>query len=720
MANNIEINFLLKGIQDSLNGIKKFESSAAQSLSKVEDSFGLLKKAAIGFIGIFAANKIISFGESIIRSASEQEDAINSLNIALAASGKFSKAASQDLQEFASQLQRTSKFGDEAVLSSAALIESLTNLDTEGLKKATQGAADLASALKIDLSTASSLVAKAVEGNVGALKRYGITAKEGATQSETLANVLKALNNQFGGAAAGQLNTFSGALAKAKNAYGDIFEEAGSVITQNSAVIGALRAAGDIFERVTAIVKENKGAISALIADGIKSLISIVPTAVGSLELFNQAFLKIVEGTNLVRKGINQVTGFFAAIGSGSGGTEIAKAVQEDNKAIDESTKKARENAAVRTQLIGKVANSVQKITDETVKNTKAGQVNAEQFIKNADESVIAAERLKEELKKTNEIKTKFFSEAVKNPFAALSGKIETPKIVNKAELALTVAGGFIQDIAKGAKGVTDLITQGLTAAFGPIGAVAGQIFDVLSQGPEKVREMVTAFVENIPVIIENIIASIPELILALLEKIPDVVTAFIERIPEIITAFVDRIPEIAIKLIEALIKLGPALAAQAPFIAVRLALALAAEAPKIAVQFVTELVKEAPRFISEMIAQIAKQIGSLGGLLGGGGGGGGIGGAIGGIGKSVGKIFGFADGGEVPGGPPFVDKVPALLAPKENVLTGDLSQELRQFMRSQSSGGQRQPLTVILQVDRAQLASVMVELERDGFRLKP
>ncbi len=79
-------------------------------------------------------------------------DAINELNTALKASGEFSKAASLELQEYASSLQAITKFGDEAILQTQALIQSLGQLDKEALKKATAATLDMAAALGIDLS----------------------------------------------------------------------------------------------------------------------------------------------------------------------------------------------------------------------------------------------------------------------------------------------------------------------------------------------------------------------------------------------------------------------------------------------------------------------------------------------------------------------------------------------------------------------------------------
>jgi len=79
-----------------------------------------------------------------------------------------------------------------------------------------------------------------------------------------------------------------------------------------------------------------------------------------------------------------------------------------------------------------------------------------------------------------------------------------------------------------GAKGANDLIKQGAvaaaTAAFGPAGAAAGPIFDLLAQGPEQTRKMIEEFIDAIPVVIDTLVESAPVLIDALAENIDKII----------------------------------------------------------------------------------------------------------------------------------------------------------------------------------------------------
>lgn len=242
MAEKLEFYLSVKnnGLGKALDESSKKASQLDGILSTALGVFGgnVATKAFDVFVSGF--NSIISVGKEAVDAAAQQETAVNNLNNALARSGNYTKQASKDLQDFATQIQAVTIYEDDAILASAAYLESLTNLSANGLKKATSATADLATVLNIDLQSASSLIAKAIEGNTGALGRYGIQVKKGADEAQTLTNVIAALNAKFGGAAAAQLNTYNGSVIALKNAYGEVYEAAGNIIVQNPLIIAGI------------------------------------------------------------------------------------------------------------------------------------------------------------------------------------------------------------------------------------------------------------------------------------------------------------------------------------------------------------------------------------------------------------------------------------------------------------------------------------------------
>ena len=259
---NIKVSIISSG---AINSIKALEKET-QSLEKGFGNLNIAIKNGSGFLANFAANlassAVIGGFNAITRAATnlfdtlvtdgvkaarEQEDAINSLNVALKASGQFSEETSKSIQDFASELQKTSKFADETILQNAALIQSLGQLDEKGLKRATQAAADLSAALKIDLASAATLVGKAAVGEVGSFSRYGVAIQKGTTDAETFTNALTELESKFGGAARGEINTFSGALALANNAFGEILGTIGNVFIKNEFLMSIVKSLNTVF-----------------------------------------------------------------------------------------------------------------------------------------------------------------------------------------------------------------------------------------------------------------------------------------------------------------------------------------------------------------------------------------------------------------------------------------------------------------------------------------
>ncbi len=214
---------------------------------------GAIEKVIGSITGAIGDLKDVIVNDSVAAAASYQV-ALNELQTSLELTGKASESAISGFEDFASAIQATTKFSDDAVLSSAALIQSIGNLTPEALESATKAALDFAAATGKDLSTATELVAKAAAGNVSAFSRYGVAVQKGKDDTETFANALQALS-KFSGAAEKTVNTFSGALTQNKNAFDDVLKGIGNLVVKSPAVIGA-------FKGINAILVSAAGAIS--------------------------------------------------------------------------------------------------------------------------------------------------------------------------------------------------------------------------------------------------------------------------------------------------------------------------------------------------------------------------------------------------------------------------------------------------------------------------
>lgn len=307
---------------------------------------------------------------------------------------------------------------------------------------------------------------------------------------------------------------------------------------------------------------------------------------------------------------------------------------------------------------------------------------------------------------------------AAQNPLnlAFQDVNIELP---GELQTAFSGVFGTLSNISKGAQGAAGLLSGFTGAAANAFargsGAAAQEVFSLLAQGPAKVKETFDSFFASLPSVLENIIASIPQILISIAENLGPLIDRLAESIPRAVEAFLEKLPEVAVKLSEAMVRAAFALQLRMPAVAAQMAISLTAEMPKAAVSFIDQLVKETPRLITEMIKQIPQAIGGIGGSIGGAAGGllGGFGGAIGGIGD----IFGFASGGGV--SLPAGDTLIAGFNADETVINKEQTTRFNRLLdRIEAGALGGGTMQVQLVVGEEQLANVLVDLNRRGFRL--
>jgi len=256
-----------------------FEKFAAQS-SKNTSFFTQALSTMTGVLASKVLTGAISFLQSQfsnlidvfktgIEDANKQEQALTKLSQALASSGSFSKDAVKEFDAFASSVEALTGVSDDAVISAGALIANIGQLSGESLQRATKGAVDLSAALGIDLDSASRLVAKSVNGQTEALMRYGISVEKGKSDSENLANTLKALEGRFGGAAEALAGTFQGSLRLASAGFGNLAEEISRSVQGNVTIIAVAKEVAKVFNTNAESAQNNRKALREFVGEGV-------------------------------------------------------------------------------------------------------------------------------------------------------------------------------------------------------------------------------------------------------------------------------------------------------------------------------------------------------------------------------------------------------------------------------------------------------------------
>jgi len=238
-----------KGAQKEVKDFDKALEDVGKQSDKTESAHkGLWKQVAIGAIAYQAVAKAAAFAKDFVldsaKAAIEAEQAERGLAAALEITGRPVEELTRHFIDNADALQKVTIYDDEAIKRSQTLLVQLTNLDKDGLDRATKGAIGLASVMGMDLESAAQLVAKAMSGNVSALSRYGIQVDQTKDKEGQRAEVMAKLE-QFYGRATAISETYGGKLAMLKNKYGDVQEAVGKYITSNHALMDSLNAVAE-------------------------------------------------------------------------------------------------------------------------------------------------------------------------------------------------------------------------------------------------------------------------------------------------------------------------------------------------------------------------------------------------------------------------------------------------------------------------------------------
>ena len=206
---------------ENIKIVLKGAGKAGKDAKKVSSAMkGLATTALAAGAAYFGTRGIINGLTASIDLFKKQEMAERKLQAAL---GFTSRA----LLNQATALQKSTMFGDEAIIEAQALIGAFVR-EESAIKAATKATLDLAAAKGMDLVVAADLVSKTLGSSTNALSRYGIQVEGAVGSTERLNSLTGNLAEVFGGQAVAQADTFAGSLEQLDNSFGDLGERIGS------------------------------------------------------------------------------------------------------------------------------------------------------------------------------------------------------------------------------------------------------------------------------------------------------------------------------------------------------------------------------------------------------------------------------------------------------------------------------------------------------------
>lgn len=408
-----DVKKMFGGISDSAEKNSKTSSAAWASFignfasTAVTSAIGAVKDGIGEIFGLFKDG---------VGDALEADSAFQKFNIALANTGKFSEKSSAEFKDFAETLETTAGIAGETTLKAGALIQSLGNLSGQGLQRATQAAADLSAAIGVDFETAANILGKASQGNVEALKKYGVQVEDTGNKTKDFDSALRQIENRFGGSAVSSVNTFAGALNIAKNSFDDVFKTLGQSITNTPALKGLAQGVGKVFQDLQDLISQNKEAIQSFVTDAIYLFIDGIGSAGKAVQFFFQVqsgfqafsafisdiFLGIIQSFNEFGLGIAEtkakVEQFFGVNSDGTEGMiqDYKNRIQALQEVRDEEAADLNASLNANDQKIAAIDEFTRKI-QETIKTrvdaaVEAGDAENTAFLEKRNEQALIAQ----------------------------------------------------------------------------------------------------------------------------------------------------------------------------------------------------------------------------------------------------------------------------------------------------------------------------------------
>ena len=234
----------IKKLEGEFDKLSKTTKGTGEATKELESkSGGLWKQFALGQIVVSAGQKALNlfWGElkSTVSAAADSEKAQKGLDSALFSTGRTASYLPEHFRKYAAELQRVTKYSDEETMRAQAMILQLSNLDKEGLDKATKGAMGLATVFDMKLGPASEMVGKWMAGSTERLVKYGIHINDTMTAEQKRNVIIDRLLEYYPRVIA-ETGTYSGKLDILKSAYDEVKEAAGRYITENTGVLKAL------------------------------------------------------------------------------------------------------------------------------------------------------------------------------------------------------------------------------------------------------------------------------------------------------------------------------------------------------------------------------------------------------------------------------------------------------------------------------------------------
>ena len=227
---------LLADVQKFLDGMDKADNSTKDLNTKIG---GYSKKMAKAFLGVATAvgAMSIAIGIDAVKAAAEDEVSQKKFQETLKdTAGIVDSTVVKSINDYIERMQFASGFSDGELRDSLGRLTRSTGNVTEAQDLQTL-AMDISRGTGKDLTTVSDNLAKAYDGNEGALKRMGVPLDDNILKSGDFKDITDELTRLFGGQASTYADTYQGKLDIVNQRLGELKESGGKPLLDTLATL---------------------------------------------------------------------------------------------------------------------------------------------------------------------------------------------------------------------------------------------------------------------------------------------------------------------------------------------------------------------------------------------------------------------------------------------------------------------------------------------------
>jgi len=211
---------------DQFNRSLATADDSTKSFSKKIGKYSKAMAKSFALAGVAAGAYAIKLGVDGVKSAIEDEQSQKLLAVALKNTTNATDEQIAATEKYVSATQIRYGVSDVKLRESLGTLSRATG-DVTQAQKLNNLALDISAATGKDLATVSLTLAKAYDGNFGALTKLGIPLDESIKKSKDFNLVQGELTRLFGGAAAANTETYAGQLAIVTERFGEMKEAIG-------------------------------------------------------------------------------------------------------------------------------------------------------------------------------------------------------------------------------------------------------------------------------------------------------------------------------------------------------------------------------------------------------------------------------------------------------------------------------------------------------------